>query len=362
MKWRRSQHNDTRKKIFAVHLHCLRVAQAFKDISSGYRVKHSFSVAFCFSRCASMAASPTIGDVKALNKLARQAQVTASESSVLATHRSVENHWISWCLLPKYRRWIFTERDDSVFLQSRVSDRQKMECRMEVLLTMKAKRLKKLCPPLLWLSWIPSWSVLAHAIFSGGNIQWSVQKSNMRTDARNTWSVQQEQITYLNKKGDNSHDLHVEERSLFRKYSWPCSYSNSELSCRLSNKSISQKADNLITALKTGRLQDVDIHPNFRTPTEHKAFLSTWCRTFMHTTDKGLFFLNTLRCLSHQLHKKGRFHVMFVRKQHTQELKEPKDCDWNHFSLTDAVPPKLASKPGRGLVLIQLDFAAVKPA
>ena len=34
----------------------------------------------------------------------------------------------------------------------------------------------------------------------------------------------------------------------------------------------SAKADNLITALKTRRLQDVDIHPNFTTLMEHKAF------------------------------------------------------------------------------------------
>ena len=38
----------------------------------------------------------------------------------------------------------------------------------------------------------------------------------------------------------------------------------------------SAKADNLITAVKTGRLLDVDIHPNFRTLMEPKAFLSTW--------------------------------------------------------------------------------------
>ena len=48
----------------------------------------------------------------------------------------------------------------------------------------------------------------------------------------------------------------------------------------------SAKADNLLTAVKTGRLLDVDMHPNFRTLMEHKAFLSTWCRTFMHTKEK----------------------------------------------------------------------------
>ena len=48
----------------------------------------------------------------------------------------------------------------------------------------------------------------------------------------------------------------------------------------------SAKAVNLITAVKKGRLRDVDIHPNFRTLMEHKAFLSTWCRTFMQKGEK----------------------------------------------------------------------------
>ena len=35
-------------------------------------------------------------------------------------------------------------------------------------------------------------------------------------------------------------------------------------------------------SLKTGTLLDVDIHPDVRTLMEHKAFLSTWCRTYAH--------------------------------------------------------------------------------
>ena len=57
----------------------------------------------------------------------------------------------------------------------------------------------------------------------------------------------------------------------------------------------SANAENLITAVKTGRLLDVDIHPNFRTLMEHNALLSTWCRTFMHTREKDSFFLIALR-------------------------------------------------------------------
>ena len=57
----------------------------------------------------------------------------------------------------------------------------------------------------------------------------------------------------------------------------------------------SAKADNLITAVKTGVMLDVDIHPDFRTLMEHKALLSIWCRTFMHTREKDVLFQNALR-------------------------------------------------------------------
>ena len=52
----------------------------------------------------------------------------------------------------------------------------------------------------------------------------------------------------------------------------------------------SAKADNLIIAVKTRRLLEVGIHPDFRTLMEHKAFSSTWCRTFMHIREKDVFF------------------------------------------------------------------------
>ena len=39
----------------------------------------------------------------------------ASETSIPATHRTVENKGISWCLLQKQWRWVCTERNDSNF-------------------------------------------------------------------------------------------------------------------------------------------------------------------------------------------------------------------------------------------------------
>ena len=81
----------------------------------------------------------------------------------------------------------------------------------------------------------------------------------------------------------------------------------------------SAKADNLITAVKRGRLLDVDIHSHFRTLVEHKAFLSTWCRTFMHTRDKEVFFLNSLKISLAPTLQERPFQVMFAGTQQTQK-------------------------------------------
>ena len=81
----------------------------------------------------------------------------------------------------------------------------------------------------------------------------------------------------------------------------------------------SAKANNLITAVKRGRLLDVDIHSDFRTLIEHKAFLSTWCRTFMHTRDKE--FLNSLKISLAPTLQERPFQVMFAGTQQTKEQK-----------------------------------------
>ena len=90
---------------------------------------------------------------------------------------------------------------------------------------------------------------------------------------------------------------------------------------------ISAKADNVITAVKTRRLPDVDIHPDLRTLMEHKAFLSTWCRTFMFTREKEVFFLNTLKSSLAPPTQEGSFEVMFVATHHTQEQQDLKTCE-----------------------------------
>ena len=83
----------------------------------------------------------------------------------------------------------------------------------------------------------------------------------------------------------------------------------------------SAKAVNLTTAVQTGNLLDVDIHPGFTTLMEHKAFLSTWCKTFLHIREKEVFFLNTLKISLAPTSQEGPFQVMFAGTQQTREQK-----------------------------------------
>ena len=84
----------------------------------------------------------------------------------------------------------------------------------------------------------------------------------------------------------------------------------------------SAKADNLIRAVKTERLLDVDIHPDFRTLMEQKAFLSTWCKTFVHTRETYFFFLNALSISLAATPQEGPFHLMFVGDSAYQGTKQ----------------------------------------
>ena len=74
MKWRRSQQNETRKD----DLHCTPAMHTRYRSLLGQinwlQSRTQFQCCHKCSRCASVAAPPTIGDVKALNKLARQLQ------------------------------------------------------------------------------------------------------------------------------------------------------------------------------------------------------------------------------------------------------------------------------------------------
>ena len=81
----------------------------------------------------------------------------------------------------------------------------------------------------------------------------------------------------------------------------------------------SLKADNLITAVKTRRFLNVDIHPNLTTLMEHKAFSYQPVAEHFCTRENDAFFLSTLKVSLAPDLREGPFHVMFARHQHCDE-------------------------------------------
>ena len=104
---------------------------------------------------------------------------------------------------------------------------------------------------------------------------------------RRTWQLQQEPCIYLiNTKQSTSLPCLRKEACSGSRHDLVHIPTRNCLADCITKASV--KADNLITVVKTRRLLDVDIHLDFGTLMEHKAFLSIWCRTFMHTREKDI--------------------------------------------------------------------------
>ena len=136
------------------------------------------------------------------------------------------------------------------------------------------------------------------------DISGEIANIHMRTDAKNLVTTART-IHVLEQKETIPHDFYVAKGHDLAH----TPTSNCLEDCVTKS---SAKADKLITAVKTGKLLDVDIRADFRTLMERKAFLSTWCRTLMHTREMEVFFLNTLKISLAQTPQEGPSQVMFV--------------------------------------------------
>ena len=160
-----------------------------------------FQWCYKFSRFASKAASPTIVDVKAVNKLARQIK---SQPVKLQFWPLIGPWRISGFLNASYRKMKMGLHLEAwkCFGQNHESDLRRTECLMEVFLTMKVKGLKGLCSLQPWQNSILSWNVSVHSS-SSVDCGWTYQvklHTFTRGLTQRTWWRQQEQFTYLNQR------------------------------------------------------------------------------------------------------------------------------------------------------------------
>ena len=257
----------------AVHTRCRSLLEQINWLQSRTKCQCCYK----FSRSASKAASPTIGDVKVLNKLARQLKSQPLKLQL-------------WPLTVPLRRGMAVFSAESRELSS------KDGMSYGNLIDFESQRIKIIVLSTTVAELYYFMKCFGSCQFLRGlwmDISGEVANIHMRTGAKNL--VTTARTIHLPEQKETIHVI-----SMFRKEA--CSGNIHDFAHISTQNCLSDcltkasaKADNLITAVKTGVMLDVDIHPDFRTLMEHKAFLSIWCRTFMHTREEDVLFLDALR-------------------------------------------------------------------
>ena len=179
----------------------------------------------------------------------------------------------------------------------------------KVLLTTKVKRLREPCSLQPWQKFHSFTKCFVSCQFLRGlwmDLSGEIADIHMRTYANNL--VTTARTIHLLEQKETIHMMSVLRKEACSESIHDLAYIPTQNCLADCLTKASAKAENLSTAMKTGRLSDVDIHHNFRTIMEHKAFLSTWCKTFMHTRERNVLFLNALKIslfFSHQFYEKN---------------------------------------------------------
>ena len=144
-----------------------------------------------------------------------------------------------------------------------------------------------------------------------------VANLHMRTDAKNL--VTTAKTIHLLEQKEAIHMI-----SMFRKGA--CSGSMHDLAHTPTQNCLadcltkaSAMADNLITAVQTENCLMLTFTLIFTTLMEPNAFLSTWCKTILHTKEKEVLFLNTLKISLAQTPQERPLQVMCVVTQHQKK-------------------------------------------
>ena len=267
-----------------------------KDMHTAYRSllgsinwlqsRTQFQACYQFSRCASAAASPTIGDCKALNKLCKQIvndpmelkywplegnpRLMAMPDAAFRNNsdKSSQRAMVIFMSEPRKEK-SRNSRGSLIFFESTKIKRTTLSTTVaELYALMKCYGTCQMLRGLIK-------DITGHSC-----------ELHMRTDANN--SVTTASTTHVPEQQETIHMI-----QMLRKEA--CSGSIADLShirtqwcladC-LTKKSANPQA--LIDAVRQGILKEVDAHPPFRTLVEHKAYLRSWLPTVCHHVNFAL--------------------------------------------------------------------------
>ena len=267
-----------------------------KDMHTAYRSllgsinwlqsRTQFQACYQFSRCASAAASPTVGDCKALNKLCKQIvndpmelkywplegnpRLIAMPDAAFRNNsdKSSQRAMVIFMSEPRKEK-SRNSRGSLIFFESTKIKRTTLSTTVaELYALMKCYGTCQMLRGLIK-------DITGHSC-----------ELHMRTDANNL--VTTASTTHVPEQQETIHMI-----QMLRKEA--CSGSIADLShirtqwcladC-LTKKSANPQA--LIDAVKQGILKEVDAHPPFRTLVEHKAYLRSWLPTVCHHVNFAL--------------------------------------------------------------------------
>ena len=142
---------------------------------------------------------------------------------------------------------------------------RRMEFLMEVLLTTKVYRIREQYSQQPWQHCIHSWNVSFHASSSRGlwmDMSGEVAEIHMRTDTKNL--VTTARTVPLPEQKETIHMISMLRNETCSGRIHDLSHISTQNCLAVCLTKLSAKADNLITAVQTVRLLEVNVHPNFQ--------------------------------------------------------------------------------------------------
>jgi hypothetical protein len=244
-----------------------------------------------FSRCASQASSPTIGDVKTLNKLVR----TIRSQPVTLNFWPLE----SPCRIIGFPDASYKNNEDKssqrahcIFL---ATERSKSSARVDTYGSLVDYESHKITATTMSTTVAELYALMkcfGTCQFIRGlwaDLSGESAPIHIRTDANNL--VTTASTTHVPEQKETIHLIQMLRKESGTGNIQDLAHVRSEYCLSDALTKHSAKPDELIRAVETGLLKQVDVHPPFRSLLKHKAYLGLWITRFVKNPLKVVSFL-----------------------------------------------------------------------
>jgi hypothetical protein len=245
-----------------------------------------FHLCYKFSRCASASASPTIGDVRTLNKVVR----TARSSPVTLNYWPLRGP----TRIVRFPDAAYRNNSDKTSQRAHVificAPRERSEKHTYgSLVDFESHKINRTVLSTTVSELYAFMKCYGTCQFLRGlwmDISGTAAEIHIRTDANNL--VTTASTTHLPEQKETIHMIQMLRKEACSGSIHDLAHIRTALCLSDALTKSSAKPDELVAAVSTGTLKEVDTHPNFRPLIKHRAFLMQWCHTHMPGRPKEL--------------------------------------------------------------------------